>query len=272
MTTHSKWIDRKHPGCFIFLVDQSDSMRQLWRGGGQAASPPSKADGVAHIVNRSLEWLVRRSGGDFEGLKHYFDVAVIGYGVKVGSVLPGNVSHLSLVDSPSLEKAGRSVTDGEVTRLVWIDAAAENGTPMAEALALAWRLGQGWATAHPDCFPPVVLNITDGQANDTSYGDPSAIAAHLREVATNDGALILFNINISGEQGDVIEYPAIVPNVNDEWAKMMFEMSSVLPDVMRLALPDGQNQPGARAFVMNADIDAALRALDIGTRRVPTLD
>jgi Mg-chelatase subunit ChlD len=47
---------------------------------------------------------------------------------------------------------------------------ARNGTPMCRALSYAGQLVSRWLAEHPGCFPPIVLNLTDGEAND---GDPT---------------------------------------------------------------------------------------------------
>ena len=265
MATHKQWIDRDNPGCFIFLLDHSTSMNDPWSD-PQMEGPSSKADGLAKIVNRALEWLVGNSGGDLDSLYHYFDVAVIGYGATVQSALPGKLGLSSLVTSIELDKAGSTRTENGVSRLVWIEPKANGGTPMAEALELGWRLAEGWSRSHQNCFPPVVFNITDGQATDSEYGDPVEVAGHLRAISTTDGPLTLFNISITGADEQIVKYPSSSSQLRDPWAKQLFEMSSPLPEVMRLRLDLPGLEVGSRAFVMNADVDAALQALEVGTR------
>jgi hypothetical protein len=42
---------------------------------------------------------------------------------------------------------------------------------MCGALGQAQTVVQSWLSQHPDCFPPVVIHITDGESTD---GDPTA--------------------------------------------------------------------------------------------------
>ncbi|HEY8743319.1 MAG TPA: VWA domain-containing protein, partial [Chloroflexota bacterium] len=88
-------ISRLHPTCLLFLIDQSGSMEDPFggdavpdTGGGAGSGPGSKAQSVADALNRLLSTLVIRAT-KAEGVRHYFDVGVIGYGRKVGSAFEG---------------------------------------------------------------------------------------------------------------------------------------------------------------------------------------
>ena len=48
---------------------------------------------------------------------------------------------------------------------IWLEPQADNGTPMDEAFERAARLST-WRSKWPNGFPPSVINITDGAAND----------------------------------------------------------------------------------------------------------
>ena len=74
------------------------------------------------------------------------------------------------------------------------------------------------------------------------------------------------NISITGADEQIVKYPSSSSQLRDPWAKQLFEMSSPLPEVMRLRLDLPGLEVGSRAFVMNADVDAALQALEVGTR------
>ena len=122
-----------------------------------------------------------------------------------------------------------------------------------------------WVNDHPACFPPVALNLTDGEAND---GDPAIPAGALRELASADGPVLLFNLHVSSDKSSPIIFPdndAAMPN---QYARTLFNMSSILPDQMRayaqqlgIAVSEG-----TRGFVFNADITSIVQFLDIGTR------
>ena len=55
--TYQRTIDRRHPGCLIFLLDQSGSMAEPI-GGGHASV--SKAQALADIINDLLPHIIKR--------------------------------------------------------------------------------------------------------------------------------------------------------------------------------------------------------------------
>ncbi|ORT98055.1 hypothetical protein UK99_03050, partial [Frankia casuarinae] len=73
---YTKQIDRRAPGCFIFLLDQSDSMNYPIAG----RPGISKAQALADIVNDTLAMIIRRCSKERgEGPRPYYDIAVLGY-------------------------------------------------------------------------------------------------------------------------------------------------------------------------------------------------
>jgi hypothetical protein len=148
---------------------------------------------------------------------------------------------------------------------VWFDPVASGTTPMCKALSVAQRILQGWLLQHPNCFPPIVINITDGEATD---GDPSGPAEAIRNLSSNDGEVLLFNLHLSSQRAPSIEFPDSEDRLPNQFARLLFRMSSKLPDYMRsIALEEGYRvSEETRGFVFNADIVAVIRFLDIGTR------
>ena len=69
-------IDREHPTAFVFLVDQSASMDRLTNFNGEEIT---LSEAVSRIVNAQINELVERCVKNNE-TRHYFDIAVIGYG------------------------------------------------------------------------------------------------------------------------------------------------------------------------------------------------
>jgi hypothetical protein len=267
-------ISRTNPTAFLFLIDQSGSMEDPWAGSDGGAS---KADALATIINRLFTETVIKCSKD-EGVRNYFDIGVLAYGNDVRPALGGPLAGRIFVpvgeiaDNPArVEDRVQKVSDGAgglvdqtVTFPVWFEPHAKGGTPMTEALKQAREAVDGWIQTHPDAFPPIVFNITDGEATD---GDPSHAAASLRDLATSDGGALLFNIHLSGHRGKV-EFPDSEQGLADDYAKRLFLMSSVLPPYLqREAQAEGYAVvEGARGFVFNADLAAVIQFLDIGTR------
>jgi hypothetical protein len=267
-------IDRNHPGCIIFLLDQSYSMidplpdRSAPAGpGGAIVAGRPKAIAVAEAVNKLIYTLVLRATKDAGALpRHHFDIGVVGYGgTEVGSLFTGEFAGRRLASVAELATAVSRYEERDGLRYpVWFDALADGGTPMCGALNYAGETLAGWITAHRDSFPPIVINITDGIPTD---GDPELWTQRLRNLKTNDGNVLFFTIHLSEHARRTISFPSSEDELPDQYAKKMFAMCSELPDFMRtraaeLGVPAS---PGARGLVCNADISAVLRALEVGT-------
>lgn len=278
---YSAEISRTAPTAFVFLLDQSASMQDAFGGAVQKGdAAPTKARVLADVVNRLLQNLILRCAKE-DGVRDYFYVGVVGYGERVqpliqpaegqgiGALVP--ISHLA--ERPlRLEERRLLVDDGEGGRVerrarvpVWFEPSARNGTPMCQALDLAAQMVRTWIDTHPHGFPPIVLNVTDGEATD---GDPLLYARQLRSFATTDGEVLLFNVHLSTADVPAVELPESPVGLPDEHARQLFQMSSVLPFAMRAAATQEGYAAGldARGFVFNADPTALVRFLEIGTR------
>ena len=270
---YSAEIGRLNPGCFLILIDQSGSMADV-----QATSGVQKAQGASDAVNRVLADLVIRCTKQ-EGVRDYFHVGVIGYGSSVQPALAGALSGRDLVpiseiaDLPSrVDERMRRESDGAggvvdvPTRLpIWLEPVAEGGTPMCESLKLARFALNGWVVSHETSFPPVVINLTDGEATD---GDPLGPAQELVGLHTKDGEVLLFNCHISSQKAQPVLYPDSESGLADDYAKRLFRMSSILPERVRAIASQEEHNitESSRGFVFNADIADLVKFLDIGTR------
>jgi hypothetical protein len=273
-------ISRANPTCFLVLVDQSKSMREPF--GGQAGK--SKAEGVADAINRLLQNLAIKAAKS-EGVRDYFHVGVLGYGgAAVGPALAGPLAKQPLVPISTLannplriEERTRKVDDGAGGLLdqvfkfpVWFEAHGAGRTPMCQALTMAREYVQVFLGCHPTCYPPLILNLTDGKPSD---GDPREAAKELRALASADGQVLLFNAHMSSTQAPPILYPASETGFPDDFARLLFRISSPLPPRL-IEASQGEGfltGPGSRGFVFNADLVSVIRFLDIGTRMAQTL-
>jgi hypothetical protein len=246
-------------------------------GGGE--SNRKKADEVADAINRLLQNLVIRCA-KAEGVRDYYHIGVIGYGASVGAAFGGTLAGKELVlisevatQPARVETRTKKVSDGagglvdqEVKFPIWFDPKADNGTPMAEAFRCADRILSSWLAAHRTCFPPIVINITDGEPNPND--DPASAAMSLKSQSSDDGNVLLFNLHLSSQKSYPVEFPGSDQGLPDQFARNLFGMSSVLPDHMyESAKAEGYNvTPNSRGFVFNAGIEAVVKFLDIGTR------
>lgn len=267
-------ISRTNPSCFLFLVDQSGSMEDGWAG----EPGKQKADGLATIINRLLQNLVLKCAKS-EGVRDYYHVGVIGYGDAVGPAFGGALAGKELAPVSAIanlpariEERKRKTDDGaggiieqSIKFPVWFDPVAKGGTPMCAALGQARKVLTAWLDQHPQGFPPIVINITDGESTD---GDPSAAAAGLRDLRTDDGNVLLFNLHLSSQNAAPVQFPSDESALPDKWAKLLYNLSSPLPDFMQqIASQEGFKVGGSsRGFAFNADMVTVIQFLDIGTR------
>ena len=270
---YSAQITRANPTCLIFLLDQSGSMADPF-GGEQGAR---KADFVASVVNHTLHDLVIRCTKT-EEVRDYYYVSIIGYGRHVGSAFTGTLDDRLIVpisqvaDYPlRIEVGYKRVSDGAggfvempVRFPVWIRPQAEGGTPMCGALARAKTIIDRWLAEHPGGFPPTVLHLTDGESSD---GDPAPIGQEIMSLQTTDGRVLLFNCHVSARRGTKIEYPTDERALPDDFARMLFRISSPLPEnFLGAAQQLGvRTAEGSRGFVFNADPSSVVQFYEIGT-------
>lgn len=259
-------VDQKNPTAFVFLVDQSASMAEVWEGDTQ------KMVRVADFLNDLIMSLVLASTKAGRVVP-YFDIAVLGYGGgpigSVRSLLPGttfDTPFRSVSEVESTATISTRVKDGdEIEVETWIAARAEGNTPMCAALRHATVITAEWVKKHPTSFPPIVFNITDGDSTD---GGIRQVAADLCDVSTSDGNVMLWTAHITNQNAGAFQFPVLLSDDVDPVAIQMFESSSLIPLAMRLqAKGTGLEIPnGGRAFLFNASSDDVVRMLNIGTQ------
>ena len=269
--TYSRRIDRIHPALILLLVDQSDSMGEQVIGGGT-----TKAQAVAEHINTLLYELVLRCvKTPHEPPRAYFYVGVLGYSTSGSgeSIIEqalavastdGVTSTTDLAANPLRIESRAGPSGATINAPVWVEPVARGGTPMCGALNRAGRLAAGWVERHPTAFPPVIVNVSDGEATD---GDPAVWASRLQTLSTSDGPVLLFNLSLSSDGGAASLFPSDAAGLPDRYAAKLFRMSSVLPSSMvDIARAQGIPVRGdARGFAFNADIKALALFLNVGT-------
>ena len=203
---YQQTIDRRHPGCIIFLLDQSASMAEPMGG---TTPPVSKAQALADTVNNLLQTIVRRSVKEQDELpRYYYDLGIIGYGNEARPLFGGSLSGRYFASVAEVAEAAQEIAglDGKL-HPVWLTPVADGRTAMCGAIELAGQIANGWIQAHQDSFPPIVINVSDGKATDAKPDLLRKAADELRGMATADGELLLFNINLSTAAKQSIAFP-----------------------------------------------------------------
>jgi hypothetical protein len=280
--SYSKPINRADPTCMVFLVDQSESMNDRF-GGSEVEGSKSKEVGLA--MNRLLQNLVVRCAKE-EGVRRYFDIAVIGYSGAYGvrSILSGALAGRELVGIDEIAanpmrviEVKKKQSDGagglvEVTaRLpLWFDPEepGAGGTPMCQAFETTHAILASWIERHQSSYPPIVINLTDGEATDwTTPQDLVDRSNAIRQLATLDGNVLIFNMHLSSTRAPQIHFPKDSEMFSNQYSKVLFDASSAMPPhTLQAALEAGYTlSDGARGFVFNADIADVISFLNIGT-------
>ena len=269
-----KEISRINPVCILFMPDQSGSENE--HIGNDCKR--KKCDAVADAVNSLLRDFCLRCAKS-ETVRDYFHIGVLGYGASVGSAFGGKLSGKDIIPiseiaqnplevverTKKVEDGAGGLVDESVKMPIWIRPVADGETPMCQAIAKAEKIVRDWMSQHPSTFPPIVLNITDGESTD---GDPTSAANSLKTIFTGDENLLFFNAHVSSCKATPIEFPDGEDILPDKFAKLLFGMSSVLPEYMRSRAQEEGYQVAeqTRGFVFNADMVALVRFLEIGTR------
>lgn len=274
-------IKRNSPTAFIFMIDQSVSMRRPTIYGGKEMT---MSEAVARIVNNQINELVYRCIKTNE-IRHYYDIALIGYGHDAYSAWNGELVGRDFLSPAEIKnhpyrkitikeevRTRRGVQEKEVEKVQWLDARHDGKwTHVHKAFDIAKRLLNEWMSKHQkeDCYPPTIINITDGIFNGATDEYILQQANELKAMFTNDGNVLLFNIHIVPDQEAKVVFPISKSELGDnKYAQLLFDMSSLLPerynqDIANLRGDEGKERHSAMAI--NADLSTLLQLMDIGT-------
>ena len=272
MSYRQRW-ESNRPGYLLFLLDQSGSMSDPFQG-EQMGAGQRKCDMVATVLNSFLNELIvtntiaQRDGSTV--VKPRAEISVIGYeGSFVGSALTGALKDKEVVTLAELqlnpldiERRAKKEMDetGQIIEFlvpfpIWVKPMAGGGTPMCAALHKACTLAQKWVQQHPDNYPPVIINVTDGMATD---GDATKIVREIERITTRDGQALLFNVHLTDLEYSPVYYPASERELpNDRFARSLFKMSSIVPetsrDLLQQTMYNKSIQTTTRGMIFNGD-------------------
>lgn len=275
---HTAEISRNQPGAIMFLVDQSGSMSDHVLFNNKRISC---ADALAEVVNDFLHNLIVRCRKDGE-VRPYFDVSILSYFDDNVECQIKNIDGNEWVSTSYLnEVATKKIIEEEqegwegaelvtVEKNYWLKPNADGSTPMLAALKTAYNKIHSWVDTHPNSFPPIMINITDGEATDANSNDELVDQANaIKQLATNDGNVLLLNIHLSNN-GNSIVFPHDRDELpEDQAAKTLYDMSSVLPklyykDIARMK-GDTDQMSQYVGLGINASLDDLIKIINIGT-------
>lgn len=275
-------ITRSTPTAFIFLIDHSASMKRTTTYNGETMT---LSEAVARIVNSQIKELISRCVKSNE-IRHYYDIAVIGYGAESYSAWNGMLEGRNFVSPEELSKnpfkriitrkeviTRRGTIVKEMEEEQWFEARHDGGwTRMDKAFKKAKELLSQWMGEHydKDCYPPTIINITDGAFNGTTKDEMLQLSNELKSMFTNDGNVILFNIHITPQNISALTFPVSKTELSgNRYGTILCEMSSLLPIRYNAPISKLRNDvaPSDRHFglAVNADMSTLLQLMDIGT-------
>lgn len=285
---YSARISRSNPILFVILIDQSGSMEELTCFNGKLIP---KSEAVAMTVNILISELLYRSRRG-EGYRDYFEIAVLGYHGQQVVPMIGDANHLFMRPSElaaselgrvKLEKE-RRLPDGRtmisvVDQRVWIKPYAGDKTPMYAALLKAYEEVKRWCRQknHQNSYPPVIFNITDGEASDGSEAMLTELSDQIKGLSTGDGHVLLMNMHISSDQTTPpVIFAASEEELPDQrYARLLYRMSSSMPAVYHENIRRLRGVPGGedfRGMSYNAAMTDLISMMNIGSVSVNLMD
>lgn len=258
-------ISSTNPCLLVYLIDQSGSMCEKFGN-----SSNTKAVEVANAINDILYDVGLSCIGNGGELKNRFEIAIIGYGKQEDLVQSGWEGQLTGKWVISIKNIFDFPLGQENDKPFWIRPYSISNTPMTKAFENAKRLCMDWINwgNHRDCHPPIIINITDGEATDagSNYNFLKSQVEQIKRLRTNYGTVSILNIHISKRAGDKLLFPAEL-NSGDRFEKLLFEISTPLDkNMIRIAQQRGYEiRSNAKGYVFNGNASDLINFLNIGT-------
>ena len=284
---YTQEITRCHRAAIVIAIDQSCSMsgRMVLNG-----LELPKAEVVSMVAGRLIDELIMRSNREGE-FRHYYDIAIIGYsGDRVYSLLGEKLDFLPITELATRKvprmvyalnyhtlKDGDTTFSEEVSR--WVEPLAQGSTPMCRMLYKVTELVAKWCSRkeNRESFPPIVINITDGEPTDCDDNELRDICAQVRRVATEDGETLLLNVHICTDW----TLPSIVFPMPDDLigagrqARTLAECSSIMPSAFDDAIIELKGMGAVPPFYgmgYNASVIELLSIINIGSRSIINME
>lgn len=281
---YQQGITRRHRTAFVIAIDLSGSMAEPVMIGERKAT---KAAWVCETANRLIFELIERARRS-DGVHDYYDLAVIGYsGEGVRPLLSeewflgiDRVAALPHQKATTYER--RMAPDGHPLLLkmeypAWITPETQGQTPLYEALCEIYGHLKEWIAdpRHRESFPPIVFNITDGEATDGFPEELQRVSDEIRDLATADGKVLLINIHIAPDSAErTLFFPCREEQLHpNRYAALLYDCSSEMPscfDEAIRAIKGPAALPPFRGVSFNASAAELVAMLDIGTISVKT--
>lgn len=261
------YIGTDAPAMIFIMIDQSASMKDY-----------KKSEFASDAVNKVIyEIILSCQSG--KTIRDRSFVTILGYGKSIEVIRRGSTSALesNKVGTKEITEEMSNGAGGYITAKMtipyWVKPVHDNGTPMSEAIEVAYPMIETFVNDFPNSHPPVVINITDGVPNDWEENSGSApqtesSASKLKNLASGGFNLIFLNVHITGDGGRLVLLPSREADLQDSYSKLLFRMSSELPDQMvnvANLIFNKKFTQGARGMAFNADAGILVKFLTFGS-------
>ena len=274
-------ITRRHRAAIVIAIDQSCSMGMQVNLGGLSLT---KSELVSIVTGQLIDELIMRSHRD-NTYRHYYDIAIVGYSGNSVYPLIGEELAFYPITTLATSKVRRkqyTFTQRTLSRglnlvceyiSIWVEPRNEGDTPMYKMINCVTELVEEWCNKEEnvDSFPPLVFNITDGEASDADYDMLRGAAARLKATGTRDGNTLFINCHLST---NTLHASVLFPNLREvpisiRQAYLMMDMSSLMPEQFNAYILECRatfSEPPYVAMSYNASIAELVAMLNIGTR------
>jgi len=263
--TDSRQVSITKPWLMVVMVDGSHSMGADW-----GDTKRSMSDIVEQAVNQLLyDMALNFNHGDEDGsdiTKDRIHLRMMIYNGEDEVVNPIRVSNGSeYLNAPGDDGWVQNYIDlhtypsqpGSIEIPRWFELNPHGRTPMLKAFEAAKVVVQQHLNDHPDSFPPVILNVSDGEPTDC--GDPvewDLLVSKCDEIRalSSEKEPIICNVHLDPLGRDLPSlYPASPPSL-DGLESGLWQISSKIPEELNSIIPGDVESGERRFFVFNSDL------------------
>lgn len=241
---YSQIISQEHKALFIIAIDQSGSMQSPFH---RHTITAKKCEIASSVASALIDELVMHSqqAHRLNDPCPYCDIAVLGYSQnEVYPLLhPGAVvlpiTALNRDATPHYTRAAVYINSQNHPEFVlesikeWVKPRTGGSTPITDTVNIISDIVNEWCSnsANQDSFPPIIFNITDSIDESEYTGSLIERLELLKNIGTNDGRTLVFNICIDANPiEDRFYFPRLedIPEAHPIYA--LARSSSTIPE------------------------------------------
>lgn len=157
-----------------------------------------------------------------------YEVAIIGYGNNAYPLIKGNgIKHLS------------ELFDNDLKLNYDIVCKTNENAHLHEGMKSIIPILNTWIQSHMDSYPPTVIHISPHGYNGAEHSLLIEQAQNIKQLSTNIGNTVLFNIIPSFASNESVLFPSCINDIEKyKFGEMYFLMSSLLPSYSQKRLFD----------------------------------